>query len=47
MGCGLWVVVLRRTEVRKASVIQVCRKKPGSCLNQGQLYKARVEMLEV
>lgn len=45
-GCRLWAVVLQRVEITKASVIQVCQKKPGS-FNQGQLHKARVETPEV
>lgn len=28
--CRLWAVVLQRMEIRKASVIQICQKKPGS-----------------
>lgn len=45
--CALWVVVLRRMKLRKASVIQVCWKKAGSCFNQGRSCKAKVDMLEV
>lgn len=43
----LWVVMFKSIKLRRASMIQVGQKKPGSHFNQGQQYKARVEMLRV
>ena len=42
-----WVIMLRRMELRKASVIQGSHERPGSYFKQGQLRTAASEMLEV